>query len=204
MAKVTATDLSRTTPEKPVVADHRLGMTLFLFSIIMLFASFIPEETVLVWLMINSVFTVIFLAILYFLWTKYKHDTVRYYSFQVYIMLMGIVFFSSIPIFKLSFGTMYFWILIAATLTLTVSSHLFRERTAKSFVNKNHRMLANILSLYMMVLIIVGIFLMGLMQRNEAPENTGVALLFYFISAMLLVMAPMFLVREEDVEKLKN
>ncbi|HSP22086.1 MAG TPA: hypothetical protein VLQ20_07125 [Planococcus sp. (in: firmicutes)] len=204
MEKVNETDLSQTTPEKPVVADHRLGMTLFLFSIIMVFVSFVPEKTVLAWLIINSIFIIIFLGILYFLWTKYKHDTVRYYSFQVYIMLMGIAFFSIPPIFKLLFGTMYFWILLAATLALSISSHLFKKRTVKSFVNKNHKLLGTILSLYTMVLIVVGIFLIGMMQRNEAPENTGVALLFYFVSAMFLVLAPMFLVREEDVEKLKS
>lgn len=204
MEKVNVSNSSRTAPEKPVTADHRLGMTLFLFGIMLVFSSFIPEKTVGVWLVINSSFSFIFLGILYFLWTKYKHDTVRYYSFQVYIMLMGIVFFAISPLFKLLFGTGYFWILLAATITINLISHHFKDRTVKSFVNKDHKLLATILSLYMMVLVAVGIFLMGLMQRNEAPENTGVALLFYFVSVMFLVLAPMFLVREAEVEKLKK
>lgn len=204
MEKFNDKELSQINQEKPVVAEHRLGMTLFLFFIIMIFTSFIPEETVLSWLLINSIFTFIFLGILYFLWMKYKYDTVRYYSFQVYIMLIGIVFFSITPIFKVLFGTIYFWILLFVTLTLILTSHVFKKRTVKSFVNKSHKLLVTILSVYMMVLIAIGIFLIGVMQINEAPENAGTSILFYFISAIFLVMAPMFLVREEDVEKLKN
>lgn len=204
MKKFNDKDLSQINREKPIVADHRLGMTLFLFFIIMIITSFIPEKTVLSWLIINSVFTFVFLGILYLLWMKYKYDTVRYYSFQVYIMLIGIGFFSIAPIFKLLFGTIYFWILLFLTLTLILASHVFKKRTARSFVNKNHKLLVTILSVYMMVLVVIGIFLIGVMQINETPENAGISILFYFISAMFMVMAPMFLVSEEDVEKLKK
>lgn len=198
-----STSSTHNVQEKTATAEHRLGMTLFLFTLTMVFASFIPEKTVGLWLLINSVFMIVFLGVLYFLWTKYKHDTVRYYSLQVYIMLMGISFFSIIPIFKLLLGTPYFGVLLTATFVLALCSHFFKKKTVKSFVNKNHKLLALILSLYTVVLMAAGVFLIGLMQRNEAPENTGVALLFYFVSTMLLVLAPMFLVRQEDVEKLK-
>lgn len=86
-------EFSQSGLEPQIVAEHRLGMTFFLFFIIMIGTSFIPEKTMLTWILINSVFTFIFLGILFFLWTKYKYDMVRYYSLQVYIMLMGIVFF---------------------------------------------------------------------------------------------------------------
>ncbi|MFX3673024.1 MAG: hypothetical protein ACE3JQ_01070 [Paenisporosarcina sp.] len=197
-------EFSQSSLEPRIVAEHRLGMTFFLFFIIMIGTSFIPEKTVLTWIIINSIFAFIFLGILFFLWTKYKYDTVRYYSFQVYIMLMGIVFFAITPIFKLLFGTVYFWILLFITFAIILTSHLFKKRTVRSFVNKNHKLLVNILSMYMMVLIFIGIFFTGIMHINETPENEGVSVLFYFISFVLMVMAPMFLVREDDVEKLKH
>ena len=80
------------------LAEKRLGMTLFIYSIIMLGSSFMPEESVLKWLMINSVFTIIVLVTLFMLWKRYKYDSVRYYSYQVYSMLMGIAFFGVTPI----------------------------------------------------------------------------------------------------------
>jgi len=119
-------------------------------------------------------------------------------------MLMGIVFFAITPIFKLLFGTIYFWILLFITLTILFTSHLFKNRTARSFVNKNHKLLVTILSVYMMALIVIGIFLMGIMHINEAPENAGLSILFYFIGFLFMFMAPMYLVREVDVEKLKH
>ena len=196
-------EFSQSGLEPQIVAEHRLGMTFFLF-FIMIGTSFIPEKTVLMWILINSIFTLIFLGILFFLWKKYKYDTVRYYSFQVYIMLMGIAFFAITPIFKLLFGTVYFWMLLFITLAIILTSHLLKNRTVRSFVNKNHKLLVNILSVYMMVLIFFGIFFSGIMQINEIPENEGASVLLYFISFVLIVMAPMFLVREGDVEKLKH
>ncbi len=195
-------EFSQSNLEPQTVADHRLGLTFFLF-FIMTGTSFIPEKTLLTWILINSVFTFIFLGILFFLWTKYKYDTVRYYSFQVYIMLMGIAFFAITPVFKLLFGTMYFWILLFSTLGIILISHFFKNRTVKSFVNKKHKLLVTILSVYMMALIVIGIFLNGIMHINEAPENAGISILFYFISFFFMVIAPMFLVREDEVEKLK-
>ena len=203
MDKYKEIELSQSSEEPQIVAEHRLGMTFFLFVLIS-GTSFIPEKTVLTWMLINSIFIFIFLGILFFLWTQYKYDTVRYYSLQVYIMFMGIVFFAITPIFKLLFGTIYFWILLFITLAIILTSHLYKKRTARSFVNKNHKLLVKILSLYMMALIVIGIFLIGIMNINETPENAGVSILFYFISFLLMVMAPMYLVREGDVEKLKH
>ena len=119
-------------------------------------------------------------------------------------MLIGIIIFSISPIFKLLYGTIYFWILLFITLTLNLYSHLIKRRIAKSFVNKNHKVLGTILSVYMMILIVTGVFLIGIMNTKLSPENGGISLLFYFISAMFMIMAPMFLVRKEDVEKLKK
>ncbi|MFX3673020.1 MAG: hypothetical protein ACE3JQ_01050 [Paenisporosarcina sp.] len=172
-------EFSQSRLEPQIVAEHRLGMTFFLFFIIMIGTSFIPEKTVLTWIIINSIFTLIFLGILFFLWTKYKYDTVKYYSFQVYIMLMGIVFFGITPIFKLSYPSIYFWIIAFITTTLIISSHLLRKRIVMSFVNKKHKILLTILSIYMMLLIIIGIALMAIMRNNQSPENAGMSILIY-------------------------
>ena len=79
MGKHIVKDSSIIKQENPDVAEHRLGMTLFLFIIIMVISSFIPEEKVLTWLLINSIVTIVFLGVLFFLWMRYKYDTVRYY-----------------------------------------------------------------------------------------------------------------------------
>lgn len=42
------------------------------------------------------------------------------------------------------------------------------------------------------------------MHINEALENEGLSILFYFISFLFMVMSPMYLVREDEVEKLKH
>ena len=190
--------------ENAVVADKRLGLTAFLYSVIMLTSSIMPEETFLKWFIINSVFTLIVLFTLFMLWKKFKHDNVRYYSYQVYAMLMGIVFFGITPILKLTYQSNSFWIILFVTLTLLVSSHLLRKRIVISFVNKKHRILLNILSIYMMVMIVLGIIVTYFMRINESADNVGVSLLFYLVSTMFIVIAPAFAVSKEDVERLKH
>jgi len=196
-------EFSQSGLEPQIVAEHRLGMTAFIYSIIMLGSSFMPEESVVKWLLINIFFSIIFLFTLFMLWSKYKNDTGRYYSYQVYGMLMGIVFFGITPIFKLSYPSIYFWIIAFITTTLIISSHLLRKRIVMSFVNKKHKILLTILSIYMMLLIIIGIALMAIMRNNQSPENAGMSILIYLVCAMFMVMAPAFLVSKDDVEKLK-
>jgi hypothetical protein len=84
------------------------------------------------------------------LWKKNKHGIGRYYSYQVYAMLMGIVFFGITPILKLTYLSSVFWIIVLVTLTLLVSTHLLRKRIVISFANKKHRILLSILCIHIM------------------------------------------------------
>lgn len=190
--------------ENAVVADKRLGLTAFIYSVIMLTSSIMPEETFFKWFIINSVFTISVLFTLLMVWKKYKHDTTRYYSYQVYAMLMGIVFFGITPILKLTYQSSSFWIILFVTLTLLVSSHLLRNRIVISFVNKKHRILLSILSIYMMGMIVLGIIVTYFMRINESADNVGVSLLYYLVSTMFIVIAPAFAVSKDDVERLKH
>lgn len=184
--------------------DHRLGLTAFIYFLILLPSSFMPEENVLFWFAINSAFSLVILVVLFILWKRHQHDSVRYYSLQVYAMLMGIVFFGITPLLKLLSGSMYFWLLLIFIGIVLFISHVMKKRIAKSFVDKKHKLLLTIMSLYVMVLIIVGIVLMHLMRSNESTENTGVSILFFLASYLFMVMSPAFLVREKDVEEMKE
>lgn len=185
------------------LAEKRLGMTLFIYSIIMLGSSFMPEESVLKWLMINSVFTIIVLVTLFMLWKRYKYDSVRYYSYQVYSMLMGIAFFGVTPILKLTYPTSIFWTIAVITLAVLTITHLFRKRIVLSFVNKKHRMLLIILGLYVIIMSVLAIILTQIMRINDSTGKLGMSVLFYMLSAVFMVMSPAFIVSKEDVEKLK-
>lgn len=84
--------------KKSPVADTRIKMTAFLLACIMLPSSFMPEETVVKWLIINTLVLILVLVLLYFTWQKNKFDAVRYNSLQVYILLMSIVFYAIVPL----------------------------------------------------------------------------------------------------------
>ncbi|MDX1806275.1 MAG: hypothetical protein R3267_04580 [Paenisporosarcina sp.] len=190
--------------ENAEVADKRLGMTAFIYSVIMLTSSIMPEETFFKWFMINSVFTISVLFTLFMLWKKFKHDTTRYYSYQVYAMLMGIVFFGITPILKLTYLSSSFWVIVLITLTLLVSSHLLRKRVVISFMNKKHRLLVSILCIYMMGMSVLAIVISHFMRINESTDNVGVSLLYYLVSSMFIIIAPAFMVSKDDVKRLKH
>ena len=184
------------------VAESRIKMTAFLLICVMLPSSFMPEATVVKWLIINSIILLIILGIQFVVWQKYKNDTVKYYSLQVYLMLMGIVFFAVVPLLKLLSGTIYFWLIGLATLIFIIAAHVLNKRTTLSFVNKNHKNLIKISTVYMGILIFAGVVLIGMMQTKEAPENTGVTILFYLVGALFIVLAPMFLLSKTEVDRI--
>ena len=184
--------------------DHRLGLTAMIYFFIMLPSSFMPEDTVLPWLIINVSFSLLVMAILFILWKRHQNDSVRYYSLQVYAMLMGIVFFCITPVFKLLYGSLYFWILLVFTILVVSVSHMMKNRIAKSFVNKKHKILLTIMSIYVILLIIIGIILMSIMRIYDSTENTAVSILFFLACCLFMVMSPAFLVRANEIEKLKK
>jgi hypothetical protein len=118
-------------------------------------------------------------------------------------MLMGIVFFGITPILKLTYLSISFWIILLGTLTLLVSSHRLRKRIVISFVNKKHRVLLNILCIYVMGMSVLAIVISHFIRINEYPVNAGISILFYLMSSMFMVIAPAFIVSKEDVERLK-
>lgn len=184
------------------VADTRIKMTAFLLVCIMLPSSFMPEETVVKWLIINTIVLILVLVIQYFIWQKYKFDSVRYYSLQVYILLMSIVFYAIIPLFKILNESIYFWLIALATIVFILMAHVLNKRTTLSFVNKDHKKLIMIASVYVGILIFAGAVLNGTMQTQEAPENAGVSILFYLAGLLFIVLAPMFLLTKSEVDKL--
>jgi hypothetical protein len=184
------------------LAESRINMSTFLFLCVMLPSSFMPEETAVTWLIINSIIVLVLLGIQYSLWQKYKNDTVKYYSLQVYILLMGIVFFAVVPLLKLLSGTIFFWLMVLSTSIFIIVAHALNKRTALSFVNRNHKKLAAIASVYMAFLIFAGIVLIGMMNTQEAPENTGISILFYLVGNLFIVLAPMFLLSKKEVDQL--
>lgn len=183
--------------------NHRLGLTAMIYFFIMLASSFMPEDTVLPWLIINVSFSLIVMTILFILWKRHQNDSVRYYSLQVYAMLMGIVFFGITPVFKLLYGSLYFWLLLVFTIIVVSVSHLMKNRIAKSFVNKKHKILLTIMSIYVILLIVIGIILMSIMRINDSTENTGMSILFFLACCLFMVMSPAFLVRASEIERLK-
>lgn len=184
--------------------NHRLGLTAMIYFFIMLASSFMPEDTVLPWLIINVSFFLIVITILFILWKRHQNDSVRYYSLQVYAMLMGIVFFGITPVFKLLYESLYFWLLLVFTIIVVSVSHMMKNRIAKSFVNKKHKILLTIMSIYVILLIVIGIILMSIMRINDSTENTGMSILFFLASCLFMVMSPAFLVRANEIEKLKK
>lgn len=184
--------------------NHRLGLTAMIYFFIMLASSFMPEDTVLPWLIINVSFALFVMAILFVLWKRHQNDSVRYYSLQVYAMLMGIVFFGITPVFKLLYESLYFWLLLVFTIIVVSVSHMMKNRIAKSFVNKKHKILLTIMSIYVILLIVIGIILMSIMRINDSTENTGMSILFFLASCLFMVMSPAFLVRANEIEKLKK
>ena len=150
------------------IAETRLGFTICLHLFLLIGASAVPEGSFFFWLPINLGVEALIVFRVLTMWNRYKYDTKRYYSIQVYWMLMGFSIFTTLPFVRMSYGTVAFWPILIGTLLLFLLGHLWKERIGEVFVNPR-----KLKQLVMWPTALAGIVLIGIMVMAVLTISIG-------------------------------
>lgn len=179
-------------------SNSRVFITLTLHIIIAFISSFMPEESLGLWLKVNIMAAVIFAVINYCLWMKFKEDSVRYFSLHSLVMLIGLAFYTMAPMFKALYATVYFWILLIVILAFTIYIFSKYKAIGKSYVKQTG--FKKIVFIYTSTLLAVGSVLLWFMLATQTAQWVVVAIIFFLGGFFFLMVAPLMLITPEQVE----
>ena len=145
------------------IAETRLGFTICLHLFLLIGASAVPEGSFFFWLPINLGVEALIVFRILTMWNRYKHDTKRYYSLQLYWMLIGFSIFMTMPFVRMSYGTVIFWPLFIGTLLLFLVGHLLKERIGEVFVNPRKMKQLVMWPTALAVIVLIGIAIMAIL-----------------------------------------
>lgn len=185
-------------------STNRIFITFALFLLVGLPSSFIPEKTYLQWSLINLIIAVLLTAVNYLIWTKQKHNSKRYFSLHSFVMMLGLSFYSTSPIFRLIFPTIYFWILLCGVILYTVFLLSKYDAIAGGILNPRKKGFKLVVSIFFSIVFITGSSIWGFMLATDAAPVNEVAIILFFIGLFLLMLAPAMLVTPERAEELTS
>ena len=186
------------------IAETRLGFTICLHLFLLIGASAVPEGSFFFWLPINLGVEALIVFRILTMWNRYKHDTKRYYSLQLYWMLIGFSIFMTMPFVRMSYGTVIFWPLFIGTLLLFLVGHLLKERIGEVFVNPRKMKQLVMWPTALAVIVLIGIAIMAILRFQSVDENVGLVVFGYMLGGFALFIATPFSLTEEQIEELKD
>ena len=170
--------------------ENFIFLTLFLHVFIGFFVSFMPEENVVKWLIINMGMAILAAALNYIIWIFQKHNSKRYFSLHSFVMLIVLVYYAMSPVFKALYPTPFFWLILVVTIGFFSFLLVKRDSITKALVNPREMRYKKFLYIFILLLLIVG----GLMW----------ALVFYFIGLLFMLVLPAFLTTPDRAKQLEK
>ncbi|RTQ94048.1 hypothetical protein [Lysinibacillus telephonicus] len=184
--------------------ENYIFITLFVHVVIGFLVSFMPEENVVKWLIINLSIAILSAILSYIIWIFQKHNSKRYFSLHSFVMLMVIVYYAMSPAFKALYPTIFFWLLLIVTIGL-ISFLLFKQDAiTRALVNPREMWFKNLLFIYIGIILFIGGIMWAYIIAFDAGPFIGVAIIFYFIGLLMMMIAPAMLSTPERVKQLEQ
>lgn len=194
----------KATTERVTFKENYVFITLFSHLFLGFLVSFMPEENVVIWLIINCSIAILAAVLNFIIWTFQKHDSKRYFSLHSFVMLMVIVYYFMSPIFKTLFPTIYFWLLLVATIGPLTFLLFKRDVVLRELLFPKQTWFKDFLLLAFFFVCIIAVLLRAYILAFETGSFMVVASTSYFIALFIMLIAPGLLSTEERVEQLKQ
>ena len=153
--------------------ENYIFITLFVHVVIGFLVSFMPEENVVKWLIINLSIAILSAILSYIIWIFQKHNSKRYFSLHSFVMLMVIVYYAMSPAFKALYPTIFFWLLLIVTIGL-ISFLLFKQDAiTRALVNPREMWFKNLLFIYIGIILFIGLVVgvIAYFGKKNSQEN---------------------------------
>lgn len=184
--------------------DNFVFLTLFVHVVIGFLVSFMPEENVVQWLIINMGIAILAAVLNYITWIFQKHDSKRYFSLHSFVMVSVLIFYSMSPVFKALYPTIFFWLILVITIGFLLFLLGKRESITKALVNPKEMRFKMFLYIFMGILLIIGGLLWAYIIAFDTGPFMGVALIFFCIGMLFMLILPAFLTTPERAKQLEE
>lgn len=184
--------------------ESRVLKTLFLHLVIGAPSSLFPnEENVRFWLTLNVGTAILFAVINFILWKIHKNDSMRYFSLHSLVMMMGMAFYGMSPAFKGLYPSLFFWILLVATVTFILYMFWKSDSIARALIDPQQTGFKTVIMLYAIVMLIVGGALWSFMLAADTAPMMVLAIILYMISLFFIMISPAMLVKTERAREFR-
>ncbi|MFX3673023.1 MAG: hypothetical protein ACE3JQ_01065 [Paenisporosarcina sp.] len=185
-------------------ANNRLFITFALFLMLGIPTAFMPEVGYLKWIFINFGVSILLTILNYFIWTKQKHDSKRYFSLHSLVMMMGLAFFMVSPVLKIVYPTTFFWVLIIALIVYSIFLFSKYDAIAEGLLNPRKKGFKLIMYTSFSILFITGSSIWGYMLAFDSAPINVVAGILFFLGLFMILVAPAMLVTPKRAQEFKG
>ncbi|MFC4388025.1 hypothetical protein ACFOZ1_09420 [Gracilibacillus marinus] len=164
-------------------------------------ASVVPEVNLNLFLF-NLFLAIIAFVLFYTFWRKLKFQSKRYYSLLSYVMTNTLAIYFAIPLLRLYFLTFTFWFGIGMLLIMIIVPYLYAKEIAFGVQKPYKSKLGKIFLIYTVLVMVFGISAyMGSLYHANA-DALVVAVVVFLLSLMFFFLAPILLIKPEEMDEL--
>ncbi|MFD2045544.1 hypothetical protein ACFSTA_17815 [Ornithinibacillus salinisoli] len=184
--------------EKIPFRESRIHLSTTLFLLIGFLISFVPSEN---WLLMtcNVLIALLGGVVLFFFWRIHQYYRAKYYSIVTYVMLNTLAIYFSIPIIRMTYGTVGFWICIVLLTFLVLFPYIFSELAAGTILKPSESKLGTFFLIYIVAVVLFGSILYANFQGNDNPNAFALAIFSFLLAIFFFVLAPIVLLKFEKM-----
>ncbi|PAV27843.1 hypothetical protein CIL05_20050 [Virgibacillus profundi] len=179
-----------------------IGTTILLIGMGFLM-SFVPEGNVLL-LLFNSILALVSCLLFYLFWKKTRHNSKRYFSLLSYVMVNTLSIYFAIPLLRIYFLTITFWIGIIMLIVMVILPYLYSREIAFGVQKPSKSKLGRIYFVFAILIIAFGstVFMGSLYTSN--PDAIVFAVLGFVMALLFLFISPVFLIKPKEMNEITN
>lgn len=193
-----------TKQESVPFSKSRVFITLILHLIMGVPSSLIPEVNIGLWLKVNIGLAIGLGLVNAIIWVLHKHDSKRYFSLHSFVMLWGIGFYLMAPIYKFLYPSIFFWLLLIATLVFMAFLLFKSEMVAMVFLNPQNSRFKNVMLVYSVMILTVGGLIWAYILATESAPLIPVAIILFLLGLFLIMFSPALLTTPERARELEQ
>lgn len=165
--------------------------------------SVVPEGN-LPLLLFNTLLALLAGALFYYFWKTTKHESKRYFSLLSFVMLNVMAIHFAIPLLRIYFLTITFWIGIVMLAVMVILPYLYSREIAFGIQKPNKSKLGKIYLIYAVLVIIFGAtaFMGSLYTSN--PDAIVLAFFTFLLALLFLFISPVLLIKPAEMDEITN
>lgn len=165
--------------------------------------SVVPEGN-LPLLLFNTLLALLAGALFYYFWKTTKHESKRYFSLLSFVMLNVMAIHFAIPLLRIYFLMITFWIGIVMLAVMVILPYLYSREIAFGIQKPNKSKLGKIYLIYAVLVIIFGAtaFMGSLYTSN--PDAIVLAFFTFLLALLFLFISPVLLIKPAEMDEITN